>query len=62
MIRSFYMRKIRFTQQNYHDKLTDILTQVRYRTLVFFVSVKYMHALCIISMYIKLTSSPVPDA
>lgn len=27
MIRSFYLRKIRFTQQTYHDKLTGILTE-----------------------------------
>merc|ERR1712133_340653 len=25
-IRSFYMRKIKYTQQNYHDKLTQIIT------------------------------------
>jgi len=25
-IRSFYMRKVKFTQQNFHDKLTQILT------------------------------------
>ena len=25
-IRQFYMRKIKFTQQNYHDKLTQIIT------------------------------------
>ena len=25
-IRGFYMRKVKFTQQNYHDKLTTILT------------------------------------
>ena len=25
-IRGFYMRKIKFTQQNYHDKLTQIIT------------------------------------
>ncbi len=28
MIRGFYLRKIRFTQQTYHDKLTHILTEV----------------------------------
>jgi len=26
-IRSFYMRKVKFTQQNYHDKLTTIITE-----------------------------------
>lgn len=25
-IRHFYMRKVKFTQQNYHDRLTQILT------------------------------------
>ena len=25
-IRSFYLRKVKFTQQNFHDKLTQILT------------------------------------
>ena len=25
-IRNFYLRKIKYTQQNYHDKLTQILT------------------------------------
>lgn len=25
-IRHFYMRKIKFTQQNYHDRLSEILT------------------------------------
>ena len=25
-IRGFYMRKIKYTQQNYHDKLTQIIT------------------------------------
>jgi len=25
-IRSFYLRKIKYTQQNYHDKLTQIIT------------------------------------
>ena len=25
-IRGFYMRKVKFTQQNFHDKLTQILT------------------------------------
>jgi len=25
-IRSFYMRKVKYTQQNFHDKLTQILT------------------------------------
>lgn len=25
-IRSFYMRKVKFTQQNFHDKLTQIIT------------------------------------
>ncbi len=25
-IRAFYMRKVRFTQQNYHDKLSKMLT------------------------------------
>ena len=28
MIRGFYIRKIRFTQQTYHDKLSAILTEV----------------------------------
>ena len=28
-IRNFYMRKVKFTQQNYHDKLSAILTEVR---------------------------------
>ena len=27
-IRNFYMRKVKFTQQNYHDKLSAILTEV----------------------------------
>jgi nucleolar GTP-binding protein len=26
-IRQFYMRKVKYTQQNYHDRLTDMLTQ-----------------------------------
>jgi len=26
-IRSFYMRKVKYTQQNYHDKLTTIITE-----------------------------------
>ena len=25
-IRNFYMRKVKFTQQNYHDKLSQIIT------------------------------------
>jgi nucleolar GTP-binding protein len=25
-IRAFYMRKVRYTQQNYHDKLSQMLT------------------------------------
>ena len=28
MIRSFYLRKIKFTQQTYHDKLSLILNEV----------------------------------
>jgi nucleolar GTP-binding protein len=26
-IRQFYMRKVRYTQQNFHDRLTMILTE-----------------------------------
>jgi nucleolar GTP-binding protein len=26
-IRNFYMRKVKFTQQNYHDRLTQILDE-----------------------------------
>ena len=27
-IRAFYLRKVKFTQQNFHDKLTSILDEV----------------------------------
>lgn len=37
-IRAFYMRKVRYTQQNYHDKLTQMLTDFPLLDVCIFIS------------------------
>lgn len=60
-IRQFYMRKVKFTQQNFHDRLTQILTdfpkiEVGFTNFTFYTIavIYYMSTLLIFSHFLTV--------